>query len=185
MSSIEENIIRKAQSRDSKAQTVLYNKYKRIWYSTCLRYNKNKFDAEDCLQSSIVSIFSNLHQFDANKGAFSTWSTRIVINTNIHFLKNKENHYSVDYGQTLDYLNAKSQEKETKFNFNGEKLKTVIQKLPSGYRTVFNLYVMEGYDHIEISEILNISIGTSKSQLSKAKNFLRKSIGDIHKIASA
>lgn len=151
---------------------------------TCLRYNRNNYDAEDCLQTSMVNIFSNLHQFDVNKGSFNTWSTRIVINTNIQYLKSKESMFSMEYLDSSETLYDSAVESNESYQLNSEKLKDLIQKLPTGYRTVFNLFVIEGYDHTEIAEILNIKIGTSKSQLAKAKLFLRNKIEEVLKTAT-
>lgn len=185
MSLIEERIIYQAQKQDKKAQTILYNKYKRIWYTMCLRYNSNDFDANDCLQTAMVNIYSNLNQYNPAKASFSTWSTRIVINANIQFLKKKESLFSLEYAEANQFLTSSNENFNEHELLNTEQLKNLIQKLPTGYRTIFNLYVLEGFTHVEIADILNITVGTSKSQLSKAKRFLKSKIEEISKTVSA
>jgi len=170
---LEDLIISKAKEGDRVAQKQLYVKYKRGWFSICLRYNNNRADAEDVLQNALVKIFSKMDQFDHNKAKFITWSSKIVVNENLQFLKQKMKFQNFDDLSTSFLV----EEPEKEMNrFDSEEITAMIQKLPIGYRTVFNLYILEGYTHQEISEILNITIGTSKSQLSKSKQMLRKKI---------
>ena len=140
----------------------------------CLRYNKNRYDAEDCLQSALVSIFSNLEQFDAEKGSFKSWSHRIVVNANLQFLKKQKLRMHNDLED--EYLLCTQENDEQEFALSTEKMVKLVQQLPAGYRSIFNLYVVEGYSHAEIAQILDISIGTSKSQLAKAKKMLRRQV---------
>jgi len=144
------DLISKAKKQDATAQMELYRHFKAYWYAICLRYNGNRFDADDCLQNSLINIFSKLGQFDVNKGDFKSWSAQVVVNDNLMF------HLAEDTSI-----------------ISSENLTKLIQGLPNGYRAVFNLYVLEGYTHNEISSILDISVGTSKSQLSKARKLLQ------------
>jgi len=128
-------------------------------------------DADDCLQNSLVNIFSKIKQFDSKKGNFKNWSCGIVVNENLMFLRKKKNMFEVEELSDV-HLSSEVQTKDENF-LNPERLTKMLQKLPNGYRAVFNLYVMEGYVHKEIADILNISIGTSKSQLSKARKMLQ------------
>lgn len=165
------DLISKAKKHDSNAQMELYKIYKSYWYTICLRYNRNNFDADDCLQNALINIFSKLNQFDQDRGDFKSWSAQIVVNDNLMFLRKKKQNY-----QTFDLEEEKhivEQVSEESSVISSENLTKLIQSLPEGYRTVFNLYVMEGYTHAEISEILGVSIGTSKSQLSKARKLLQ------------
>ncbi len=169
-------IINQAKSGDRSAQRDLYHAYSKDWFSICLRYHKNRSDAEDALQNALIKIFGQLKQFNPELGEFGAWSSKVVVNENLLLIKKRTLNYE------LKEVEEQSDEKEEDSNYNGlsaEVLTLMIQELPLGYRTVFNLYVLEGYSHKEISDILNISLGTSKSQLSKAKLMLRKQIESI------
>ncbi|MFT5833750.1 MAG: RNA polymerase sigma factor (sigma-70 family) [Cognaticolwellia sp.] len=154
------------------AQQKLYQLYSQAMYNICLRMLNNETDAEDLLQNSFVDVFTKLHyfRFDSSIGA---WIKRIVINNCINFLKKKrlktvemdERDVAVEIVETSDW-------KEIQFSVN--QVQEGIQRLPEGYRVVLTLYLLEGYDHKEIAEILNISPSTSKSQYSRAKKKLRE-----------
>ena len=164
-------LISQAKKQNSKAQMELYKTFKSYWYTICLRYNRNGFDADDCLQNALINIFSKLNQFDQDRGDFKSWSAQIVVNDNLMFLrKKKQNFQTFDLEDEKHVVEPVSEESSV---ISSENLTKLIQALPDGYRTVFNLYVIEGYTHAEISEILEISIGTSKSQLSKARKLLQ------------
>jgi len=172
----EKFLINNAKTGKRSAQRDLYNAYSKDWFSICLRYHKNKSDAEDALQNALVKIFSQLRQFDPDLGSFGAWSAKVVVNENLQLIKKRTLSYE------LQELEEKVDIHENDSLYSGlssEVLTRMIQELPSGYRTVFNLYVLEGYSHQEISDILNVSLGTSKSQLSKAKLMLRKKIESI------
>jgi len=165
------HLITKAKKRDAAAQRALYAHFKAYWYAICLRYNRNTFDADDCLQNSLINIFSKLDQFDVNKGDFKSWSAQVVVNDNLMFLRKKKNNFEA-FDLEMDIADVSKVTEESSI-ISSENLTKLIQALPDGYRTVFNLYVLEGYTHNEIASILNISIGTSKSQLSKARKLLQ------------
>jgi len=172
----EKFLINKAKKGERSAQRDLYHSYNRDWFGICLRYQKSKADAEDALQNALVKIFSQLSQFDPGLGAFGAWSSKIVVNENLLLIKKR----TLNYALTEVEEKVESKEEDSIYNgLSSEVLTLMIQELPSGYRTVFNLYVIEGYSHQEISDILNVSLGTSKSQLSKAKLMLRKKIESI------
>ena len=164
-------LISKAKKQDAAAQMELYKHFKSYWYAICLRYNGNRFDADDCLQNSLINIFSKLNQFDVNRGDFKSWSAQVVVNDNLMFLRKKKNNFEAfDLDMEIEDVTEISNESSI---ISSENLTKLIQALPDGYRTVFNLYVLEGYTHKEIASILNISVGTSKSQLSKARKLLQ------------
>lgn len=171
-------IIQLVLAGDKKAFRTLYDKYKRRYLLTSLRYIKNRSDAEDVVQDAFIKIYRDLRQFDAAKGEFYTWSNRIVINTCLQKLRKKSvlNVFTdiLEYGQKFS-INAMAIE-----NLNLEDLTKLIQQLPKGYRTVFNLYVIDGYTHREIAEMLDISESTSKTQLMRAKKILKT---DLSKVA--
>ena len=170
---LEDNTISKAKSGDRGAQRRLYDTYSRSWFGLCLRYCQNRSDAEDVLQNALIKIFGKIEQFNPALAGFNTWSSKIVVNESLMFLKGRKSFNDLDDVKMVAEMHVDQEEMSL---LSAEALTKMVQKLPDGYRTVFNLYVIEGYAHNEISEILNISVGTSKSQLSKAKQLLRKRI---------
>lgn len=154
-------------------QEELYNRFAPKMYAVCLRYANNSNDAQDLLQEGFIKVYRNLHRFRA-EGSFEGWIRRVFINSSIeHFRKksaqlstvsDKEENTIEDTDiSALDSLAEKD-------------IIRLIQELSPGYRTVFNLYVVEGYSHREIGELLGISEGTSKSQLARAKAILQKKV---------
>ncbi len=169
-----EEIIRLAKERDRRSQAALFAHFKVKWFMIALRYASNRDDASDILQDALTNIFQKLDQFKSEKGSFESWSSKIVVNQSLMFLRK--------YKSTFNHLEIKEElllrdENETPLEaLSTEELTKLIQSLPMGYRTVFNLYAIEGYNHQEISEILDISTGTSKSQLSKARKLLQQKL---------
>ncbi|MFT5164998.1 MAG: RNA polymerase sigma factor (sigma-70 family) [Saprospiraceae bacterium] len=155
---------------ESNCQKALYEQYKVSLFRVCLRYAKDRMEAEDMLQDGFIKIFSDLHQFSF-QGPLGGWMRKVVVNVALqHIRKNKKFQHSVE----LEHISNEHQTDEmATTNLNTQALTKLIQNLPVGYRTVFNLYVIDGYSHKEIGEMLNININTSKSQLSKAKASLR------------
>lgn len=154
---------------DRKAQFDLYRRYSQAMYNICLRMVNDDLDAEDLLQQSFVDAFSKLESF-RYESSIGAWIKRIVVNNCINFLKKRRlNLMSLDdsYHHVADDPHYDDQ------NINVEAINSAIRQLPDGYRVVFSLYLMEGYDHQEIGEILGISEATSKSQFSRAKKKLR------------
>jgi RNA polymerase sigma factor (sigma-70 family) len=151
------------------AQFELYRLYSRAMYNTCLRMAQNPHDAEDILQSVFVEVFSKLESF-RHESSIGAWIKRITVNKCINFLKSRRLAF-----QELTAMNdrAEDQAPETETSYTVEKINRAVAELPEGYRVVFSLYAIEGYDHEEISQILNISEATSKSQYSRAKAKLR------------
>lgn len=158
------------------AQQQLYQLYSRAMYNICLRMLNNEADAEDLLQNSFVDVFTKLHyfRFDSSIGA---WIKRIVINNCINYLK-KKRLAIVEIGERdiADNFEEEVDWKTQQLSVN--KVQEGIKLLPEGYRVVLSLYLLEGYDHKEIGEILGISASTSKSQYSRAKKKLKKIISD-------
>lgn len=153
------------------AQRKLYELHQRRWFMTSLRYGKNKMQAEDIMQEGLINIYKNLRKYDESRASFSTWSTTVLINAALNYLK--KNIWS-DNMSDMDQALDTSDKSETIYNkLSAKELTALIQTLPTGYRVIFNLYNIEGYNHREISEKLGISQGTSKSQLSKARRELR------------
>lgn len=162
------------------AQDALYEKYSSMLFGVCLRYTKNRYDAEDVLQEGFVKIFKNIAMYSQDR-SFEGWIRRIMINTAItHYRKNLRHAYHDDID---DMPHVKVQEADFGVcEFTREELMNTINALPDGYRMVFNMYVVEGYKHKEIAEMLGIDINTSKSQLSRAKKYLQRELDTLSKI---
>jgi RNA polymerase sigma factor (sigma-70 family) len=157
---------------DRRMQELLYKTYSPKMYGVCLRYAGNPDDAQDILQEGFVKVFKNLTRFRGD-GSFEGWIRRIFVNTAIEHYRRKVNMYPVTENQE----NTIEDKDWTAFDRLALKdLLEIIQELSPGYRTVFNLYVVEGYTHKDIGDILGISEGTSKSQLARAKAILQNVI---------
>lgn len=165
----EEKLVKQCCRGNSKAQKELYERYSSQMLSVCRRYLYSLQDAEEVLSNAFVKVFTKIDQFDGS-GALGGWIRRIMINESLNFIRYKknlfveveeENHQSFSHQPLHDEMNA-------------DYLLEMIADLPMGYRTVFNLYAIEGYNHREIGEMLEISENTSKSQLSKARKQLQK-----------
>lgn len=169
-----DHIIAKSIAGDDQSQRKLYEKHQVMWFMTALRYGKNKVQADDIFQEGLIQIFKDLHQFNSKKSAFNTWSSRVMVNAALRFLKKHAwKNMIVEQEQTLQ-LEDKSENIFSKMS--AKEITRIIQNLPLGYRLVFNMYVIEGYKHNEIAQELGIKEGTSKSQLSKARKLLRQQI---------
>lgn len=170
----ESEIIQGCLKHKAAAQEQLYALYSRKMMAICQRYTRSRFEAEDIFHEAFIKVFKNIHTWQG--GAFEGWMRRIFVNTAI-------NHYH-QHRKYLDHVDASYAESMLSSADNiistlsNQELIQMINKMPEGYRLIFNLYVVEGYNHNEIAEMLNIAEGSSKSQLSKAKNYLRKIIED-------
>ena len=169
---IHKDLIEKSKAGNRKAQFDLYNQYVDAMFYVCFRMVNNREDAEDVVQDSFIKAFKNLESFKY-ESTFGAWLKRIVINSSINHLKKKR----IQFNDLEDQQFAQfPSEQELTDNIDLQDLKKVqkgIELLPDGYRVVLSLYLLEGYDHNEISEILNISTSTSKTQYSRAKKKLK------------
>jgi RNA polymerase sigma factor (sigma-70 family) len=169
----EDQIIAGSLSGNRDCQRKLYEAYKVPMFRICLRYANDKMEAEDMLQDGFIRIFSDLQQF-SGAGAFGGWIRRVMINACLmHIRKNKKFQDDVSLEVVAD---TQQTEEDIYSRLGAEMLTRLIRELPTGYRVVFNLFVVEGYTHQEIAEQLNINVNTSKSQLSKAKASLRRKL---------
>jgi len=166
----EDKLIAACLAGNSQAQHYLYNKYKVMLFRVCLRYARDKSEAEDILQDGFIKIFKDLRQY-SGKGALGGWMRKVMVNAALQYLRKwKDSFSSID----IDTMTEDFSTPEAVYATLGLKELTVmIQHLPVGYRTVFNLYVIEGFGHKEIATMLDIKENTSKSQLFKAKAMLR------------
>ncbi|MCB9275707.1 MAG: sigma-70 family RNA polymerase sigma factor [Lewinellaceae bacterium] len=154
------------------AQRQLYEAFKVPMFRLCLRYAGSREEAEDMLQEGFIKVFTDLQQY-RGEGPLAGWVRRVVLNVVLQHLRRQKN-----TPVALDVQDIPDVPDEDTDNLFGElrarALAALVQRLPPGYRTVFNLFVMEGHSHREIADILDISESTSKSQLSKAKAMLRR-----------
>ncbi len=177
----EEQLIRDCVKNKSQAQKALYEKYSPKMYGICYRYLKDQDQAQDVLITAFTKIFEKIEQFQFN-GSFEGWVRRIMVNESLTFIrKNKYMYLEVDFehaDHAPDYSKLSDQ-------LEVSDLMTMVQNLPIGYRTVFNLYAIEGYSHKEIAKQLGITESTSKSQLSRARAILQKCLIDTEEELNA
>jgi len=145
--------------------------------SICLRYSDNRDEAVEILNESFMKIFKNLKNFDLSK-PFKPWLRKILINTCINNYRKKKINFTEDIHEAKNY----SSSEEILSRISYQEILEMIRKLSPAYRAVFNLHVIEGYKHEEIAEMLNISVGASKSNLSKAKKNLQKILKEYFKV---
>jgi len=173
----ESKIIKKCLKKNAKAQRALYDLHKVKWFMICLRYAPNKAEAEDMLQEGLINVFKELKQYDPGRATFSAWSNKVMVNASLQYLRKWKN---LNLNQSIDdYEDKFAQNEDVVDTLSAKELNSFVQKLPDGYRVVFNLYVMEGYKHREIADLLSISENTSKTQLLKAKKMLGNQIAKV------
>ena len=163
-------LIKKCQKRDIKAQEQLYKLFADKLFAVCLKYSSNYQQAEDNLQDAFLMIFNKIGQYN-DSGSFEGWMKRVTINTALQKYRK----------QTLFEIVREEHLKEPEIEIDDDSISVdyllrIIQELPDRYRQVFNLYALDGYSHKEISDILNISTGTSKSNLARARMILKEKI---------
>jgi len=164
----EQEIIQGCRKQDRKAQQALYDKYSPKMFGICKRYLKNVEDAEDVLVDALFKVMTKIDMFKG-AGSFEGWIRRIVVNESLMRLRKNHN-----FRMTVEISNVEIKSVVTvEDDLAAQDILKLLEKLPTGYRTVFNLYVVEGFKHREIAEQLGISINTSKSQLILAKKKLR------------
>lgn len=168
----EEQLVNKCLEKDTLAQKQLFEVYSKRMMGVCLRYSKDSEEAQDVLQMGFIKIFEKLDMYN-HKGSLEGWIRKIIVNTALdNVRKNKKLLNNVEI-EKMDYQLHNYNENAIDMLSTQDLLK-VIQAMPTGFRTVFNMYVIEGYSHKEIAEELNISINTSKSQFSRARAYLQR-----------
>lgn len=169
-------VIRGCQENNPEAQRELYELFKTKMFGTCLRYAGNYDDAQDIMQEGFIKVFEKIHQFGF-KGAFEGWIRRVMVNTALE-------KYSLHYKNVpIDEIQVHSDPEEdgdVSADIDVNELVRLVQELTPRYRMVFNLYAIEGFSHKEISEMLNISEGTSKSNLSRARAILQEKVNKYY-----
>jgi RNA polymerase sigma-70 factor (ECF subfamily) len=174
----EHEIIKGCLKNDRASQKALYEQYYSKMLGVCLRYAKDKDEAKDILHEGFLKVFNGLKNFNGT-GSFEGWIRRIMANTSIdHLRKNKQNYLIVStvYANEKGSVMIDEVDEDELINIDKEEILKAVQELTPAYRTVFNLYVIEEFTHREIAEMLDISEGTSKSNLSKAKFNLKKNL---------
>lgn len=172
----EQELIEKCICGDRVAQKQLYDKYNALFFAICLRYMPTKEDAEDVLIIGFTSIFTKIGSFK-QEGSFEGWMKRIIVNTAITALRSNSKHYEMKQGN--EKLGKRGRVESANMIYSQINVKDIlsqIQQMPAGYRTIFSLYAIEGYSYEEIAQLLEISIGTVRSQLSKARKTLQKKL---------
>jgi len=166
------DIIKGCVEGKTEAQGALFKKYSKLLFGVCIRYTKDSSAAEDVLHEGFIKIFTNIASYKS-KGSFEGWMRRIMVNTALERYRKNFQMYPV----------SEIAEMESKMNTNlivselsAQELLVLIKDLPPAYKMVFNLFAIDGYSHREISDILKISIGTSKSNLSRARKILQNKV---------
>jgi RNA polymerase sigma factor (sigma-70 family) len=160
---------------NSSSQKIIYQKFYGKMLGICMRYSKDREEARDILQDGFLKVFTNIRYYEG-KGSFEGWVRKIIMNTSLDYVR-KRKHLIQFTDSEYDDKNAEllvEEENNDYLNISAKEIMEAIQQLPIGYRTVFNMFVVDGFSHQEIAEQLEINIGTSKSNLSKAKMNLKK-----------
>ncbi len=176
MNQEEQNIIKGCIKGDKKSQYALYNKFKKDVFGLCLRYAKDRAEAEDMMQEGFIKVYTDLYQYRPI-GPLGGWIRRVVINSCLRFIRKRKRLVFNEYSDQMS--SSLQSDDDVISDLSAKELVKIIQRLPEGYRLVFNLYVIEGYSHKEIAVQLGISDNTSKSQLSRAKAYLRRELEKI------
>lgn len=166
-----EQLIENCVKQDAKAQSQLYKQYASKLFSLCLKYSKNYAEAEDNLHDAFITVFSKIDQYN-NKGSFEGWLKRIAINTSLQRYRENIGVFDIINEGNIPDVAVDINDENLSLDF----LLKIIQELPDRYRLVFNLYVLDSYSHVEISELISISTGTSKSNLARARLILKDKI---------
>ena len=163
-------LIENCKINDTKAQSELYKLFSSKLFSVCLKYSRNYAEAEDNLQDAFLTIFKKIDQYK-NKGSFEGWLKRVTINTVLQQYRNQKV-FDIVNENNIEEVDIETEEDTLSIDY----LLKIIQELPDRYRLVFNLYVLDGYSHKDIAEMLDINIGTSKSNLARARQILKQTI---------
>ncbi|MFI3330667.1 MAG: sigma-70 family RNA polymerase sigma factor [Rikenellaceae bacterium] len=174
----QEQLIKKCQQNDDEARRELYLRYGKIMYGVCCRYIKDRVEAEDVLHDGFITLFTKikLYRFE---GSFEGWCRRIFINTALTHLREKNP--LLDASNVDEQNSLSNKEASVVDQISAQDLTNIIDKLPEGYKTIINLYAVEGYSHKEIGEMLDISENTSRSQYSRARAKLSQLLLDYEK----
>lgn len=168
-------ILNAASKGNSRAQRIIYDEFKKELFQVCRRYTVDDASAKDMFQEGFIHIYRDLYQFDPQKGSLRPWLRKVMVNSCLQYIRaNKKRKGTVEIGQVvsedLSYFD------HVISNLSLKEILKLIQQMPEGYRTVFNLYLIDGYSHKEIAKTLEVSVNTSKTQLFKAKQWMREKL---------
>jgi len=166
----EEALIAGCRQKDRKAQKQLFDQYAPKFLGVCFRYVKNREDAEDVLIQGLYKVLNNIDKY-SGMGSFEGWMRKVIVNEALMFLRKQKR---IVFTQNIEDVTPPAVPQKVEHQMAADEILALLDQLPDGYRTVFNLYVIEGYKHREIAEMLGISINTSKSQLILAKKRLQQ-----------
>ena len=172
----EQQMIAGCMEQNREAQKTLYEKYSRMMFGVCLRYSSDQDSAKDLLQDGFIKVFASIRSFQS-KGSFEGWIKRIFINMALESLRKKKSLIQTsDDVQNLPDVVDEDTEDDAMYRISENDLLKMIQELPKGYATVFNLYAIEDFSHREIAGMLDISEGTSRSQYVRARQLLQTKV---------
>ncbi|HEU4718512.1 MAG TPA: sigma-70 family RNA polymerase sigma factor [Bacteroidia bacterium] len=180
--STEEDILDGCISGKRESQELLYKKFSGKMFAVCLRYCRDHEEAQDVLQDGFVRVFGNISAFRRD-GSLEGWIRRIMVNTALMHLRAKKREPDFSDIDNIAMRYHPESYFDTAAQVNAQELMRMLEALPDGYRTVFNLFAIEGYSHKEIGEMLGITEGTSKSQLSKARGFLQEMLQKVMRVS--
>ncbi len=166
------SIVKRCQEGDQIAFQILYDQYAKAMYNTSFRILNNHADAEDVLQEAFIDAFRHIGSFDG-RSTFGYWLKRIVVNHSINEIRKRKNKF-LDLDEQHELSDQQEHDHSYDVEYQAEHVVDCIQKLPSGYRTVISLYLLEGYDHQEIAQILNVAESTTRTQYMRAKKKLQQ-----------
>lgn len=171
----ERQLIEGCKHQDRKSQQAVYEQYGRVMYNICLRYTSDKESAQDLMQDGFIKVFMSINSFEG-KGSFEGWMKRVFVNLALENIRKDKTKkvYSEDIENISDDIPDESDAEME--NLSETVLLEMIQELPPGYRSVFNLYAIEEYSHKEISQMLGIAEGTSRSQYIRARLLLQEKV---------
>ena len=165
-----EELLKKCKAGERKGQELLYKQFASKMMGVCLRYAIDRMEAEDMLQNGFIRVFQKINNY-RGEGSFEGWVRRIMVHSSIEYYR--KHHKMMQLVDVGDVGEEQSVNPIAVANLDAKDLMLLIQKLSPGYRMVFNLYAIEGYSHKEIAEIVGITEGASKSQLSRARTILK------------
>ena len=162
-------LVKRCLKNDRASQKELYNQYADVMLGVCYRFTKSLADAEDVLQEGFIKVFNNLHQYK-QEGELGAWIRKIMVTTALNYLKRNAKYRNELVFEKLEMHPVTDDNPEIKLDT--KELASLIQQLPIGYQTIFNLHAVEGYTHVEIGGLLGITDGTSRSQYARARTLL-------------
>jgi len=174
----EKDLVKGCQRGKAKFQRLLYERYAPKMLGVCMRYFRSKDEAQDALQDGFVKVYSKIYSFEG-KGSFEGWVRRIMVTTSLNLHRNNLKHlYHVDVDDEKIQIADLSVDYD---QFNVQDILKLIQELPKGYGIIFNMFEIDGYSHKEIASELEITVNTSKSQLLKARRYLKRELEKLYK----